>query len=191
MNSSLRILTLFLLTLIIAGCGQSGFLSQSPSSSAETTMDVKGFEAYVTEKGEPMYILQAEEARLKEKNNVVELDDIDLKFFQEDKDTSNTLTADSGSYYLRNSAEDRKNRNDIDLFGNIRLVKSDGTTLKTSRLHYDSKSEKIYSDAGFEQRKIAQNRVIVLKGKSFVTDRSMNQFEQVGGEISFEPLKSD
>lgn len=158
----------------------------SPPSS-ETGIEIIGFKAFATFEGKPKYIIESEEARVIEKENYVEMKDIHLSFFKENTDEqAGTLTADKGIYYFRDNQKRNHKVNDIDLTGNIRFQTTDGTLLKTSEVHYDNTTEKIYSRSDFEKRKISKDQTLIIKGKSFVTDKTLRHWEDKGATMSFE-----
>jgi LPS export ABC transporter protein LptC len=182
-------LSFIIISLFIAGCGSSNFFSKDVPKQPEIALEIKGFEAYVTNDGVPQYILKAESAKLREKTNCVIMDRINLTFIKEgDEKTSSTLVADSGVYYFRDNAKLKKKQSDVDLKGNIVFDLSNGTMLKTPELHYESSSEKIFSNAGFEKRMVGKEQIIIITGKSFVTDKNLLNWEDVGANLTMQPL---
>lgn len=150
-------------------------------------MKIKGFEAYVTNEGNPQYIIDSENALLKEKLYCIEMKKILLTFFKEgEKGETGTLTSDDGLYFFRDNPSMKRKKNDIDLKGHVMFNTSDGTSLKTPEVHYESASDKIYSNAGFEKRKEGGGQTIVIRGKSFVTDKNLRIWEDTGATMTFE-----
>jgi len=144
----------------------------------------------VTDEGKPEYILRADVAKLSENAGWVALKKIHLTFFKKAKEEkSGTLLADSGLYYFRDVPRRKRKRNDIDLKGNVVFHTADGTTLKTPEVHYTGESGKIYSDAGFEKRRISKEQTIIITGRSFVTDKNLRHWEDTGAQMSFESHK--
>ena len=175
------------LCLVLYGCNSSTFLPQEPSTTKKSVMEIKGFEAFVTQEGEPQYILKADQAQVKEEQNLVAMNHIHLTFYkEEEKQESGILVADKGQYYFRENPAKKRHRNDIDLKGNVLFKTSDGTILKTPEVHYQSKDEKIYSKAGFEKRRVTKDQVMIIKGKTFETDINMTHWKDTGAEITFE-----
>ena len=150
-------------------------------------MIIKGFKAFATLEGRPQYMLEADSAVLSEKENRVELENIHLIFYKEgEKEPSGTLTAGKGDYYYRDSLDLKHQNNDIDLKGDVLFETTDGTRLKTPEAHYNAKTEKIYSNAGFEKRNQTRDQTIVVTGKSFMTDKNLERWEDTGATLSFE-----
>ena len=177
----------YFIFLFLAGCGASGFLSDKPPASPDSTMKMKGFEAYATTEGKPQYIIDSDDALLKEKLYCIEMKKIHLTFFKEGEEgKTGTLTSDNGLYFFRDNPSMKRKKNDIDLKGHVLFNTSDGTSLKTPEVHYESASEKIYSSAGFEKRKEGGDQTIVIKGKSFVTDKNLRKWEDTGATMTVE-----
>jgi len=175
--------------VLLGGYGTSRALSQpsSPPPPQESFMTIKGFKAFVTLEGRPQYMLEADTAVLDEKENRVELDNIHLTFYKEgEKEPSGTLTAQKGDYYYRDSPFRKRQNNDIDLTGDVLFQTTDGTRLKTPEVHYNTRTEKIYSNAGFEKRSETRNQTILVTGKGFVTDKNLEHWEDTGATLSFE-----
>ena len=173
--------------MLAGGCGSSSFLSQSPPSTPETPLQIKGFEAFVTRAGNPEYILLADEALLKEKRGIVEMKNIHLTFFKEDNnEKSGTLVAQKGIYYVNSAPSLKRRKNDVDLKGDVVFNTDDGTILKTPEVHYNSETEKIYSNAGFVKKRVGKDQTIIISGKSFITDKNLRHWEDKGAEMSFE-----
>lgn len=177
------------ISMFLGFYGSSSVLSQPPPSPPpqESTMYIKGFKAFVTLEGRPQYLLEADMAVLAEKENRVELENIHLIFYKEGStEPSGTLTAKKGIYYYQYSPDQNRQNNDIDLTGDVLFHTTDGTLLKTPEVHYDAKKEKIFSKAGFEKRNETRDQTIVISGKSFVTDKNLEHWEDTGAKLSFE-----
>ena len=150
-------------------------------------MEIHGFEAHVSLDGKPQYILRSDEAFLKEAQNCVDMNNIHLTFFKEGEEIkTGTLVASDGQYYYRDNPSLKRLRSDIGLTGDINFNMTDGTSLKTPEVHYESSSQKIYSNAGFEKRRKSEEQLIVIKGKSFVTDKNLRKWEDTGASMSME-----
>lgn len=188
MNGKLKLIIVLAITVIIGGCGSStGFLSQAPPDSPDITMDINGFKAYATSRGLSQYRIQADTARLLEEKSIVEMQDIQVTLF-EDKTgkESGTLTANTGYFYYRDNPQEKKFKNNVDLKGDIRFEGKDGSILTTPEVHYDSREEIIYSNAGFEKRRVTPDQIITMQGKAFQTDRNLKKWEYTGAETEFE-----
>ena len=175
--------------MLVVVCGASHAYSQpdSPLPPQESNMFIKGFKAFVTLEGYPQYILLADTAVLTEKENRAELEKIHLTFFKKgEKEPSGTLTAKKGNYYFRESTDQKQQINDIDLTGDVLFKTTDGAILKTPEVHYNAKTGKIYSNAGFEKRSETRDQTIVISGKGFVTDKNLEHWEDTGAKLSFE-----
>jgi LPS export ABC transporter protein LptC len=188
MNIKLSIIAGFVLISALGGCDSSPMMNNTPApTSTETGIEIIGFKAFATFEGKPRYIIESKEARVIEKDNYVEMDDIHLSFFKENTDEqAGTLTADKGIYYFRDNPERKHHTNDIELTGNVIFQTTDGTLLKTSEVHYDNITEKIYSRSDFEKRKASKDQTLVIKGKSFITDKSLRHWEDTGATMTLE-----
>ncbi len=174
--------------ILLGVCAIPYAFSQTSSStlSTESFMMIKGFKAVATLEGQPQYTLEADSAVLSEKENNVELENIHLAFYKKgEKTASGSLTARKGNYYFRDTSDGKHTNNDIDLRGNVVFETTDGTRLKSPEVHYNAKTEKIYSNAGFEKYNESKDQTIVVTGKSFVTDKNMEHWEDTGATLSF------
>lgn len=188
MNIKRLVIGGFLLISVLGGCDSSPLVNNiPPSTSPETTIDVIGFKAFITYEGKPMYIIESKEAWVIEKENYVKMEDIHLSFFKENtEELAGNLTAEEGVYFFRDNPELNHHVNDIELKGNVIFQTMDGTLLKTSEVHYDNVTEKIFSRTGFEKKKVSKDQTLIIKGKSFVTDKTLRHWEDTGATMSFE-----
>lgn len=150
-------------------------------------MEIHGFEAHVSLDGKPQYILRSDEALLKESQNRVDMNNIHLTFFKEgEKTQTGTLVASNGQYYYKDTPSMKRVKSDIDLRGDVNFNMTDGTSLKTPEVHYESSTQKIYSNSGFEKKRKSEGQTIIIKGKSFVTDKNLLKWEDTGAKMSME-----
>lgn len=188
MNIKVFVIGGFLLISILGGCDSSSIVNNtSPPTSQETGINVIEFKAFVTYEGKPRYTIESREARVIEEENYVEMEDIHLSFFKEStEELAGTLMADEGFYFFRDNPERNHHVNDIELKGNVVFQTTDGTFLKTSEVHYDDATEKIYSRSDFEKRKVSKEQTLIIKGKSFVTDKTLRHWEDTGATMTLE-----
>ncbi|MBN1900451.1 LPS export ABC transporter periplasmic protein LptC [Candidatus Sumerlaeota bacterium] len=182
----------FLLISIAGGCDSSSVITSPPPPSIQDTgIEVTGFKAFSTYEGKPKYMIESTEARVIEKDNYVEMRDIHLTFFKENsEEIAGELKANEGIYYFRDNAEKNHHANDIELKGNVVFQTTDGTFLKTSEVLYDNATEKIISRSEFEKRKVGKDQTLIIKGKGFVTDKSLRRWEDKGATMTLEAHSS-
>lgn len=125
---------------------------------------ISDFEITETSMGKKDWTMQAAEAYLYEKRNVLEARTVEVTFFEEAGAVRSVLNADYGKL--------NRNTDDMEARGNVVVTGADGVVLETESLTWQSKTRKIASD---DSVKVIRNED-VLTGWGFRGDPDLGSF---------------
>lgn len=178
------------LVMLLTGCTEIQFLDKgSAEESSEQTINMSGVEAYITKDGEIQQKIEAAKAQLFEAQRTVEMEDLGITFYSDDKPVG-VVNSDKGIFYLAEDQEKHVNKNDFTLLNNVRYTAEDGTTLETKEIRWNSILERLVSPFAFTQRKAVPEGTVLFTGKGFETDKTFSNWVYKGGEMIILP-KSD
>ena len=126
------------LGIMVTGCRLSSQDANSSGAAIDTpTQVLKGFEMNDVKNSVKTMTLQAPEARIYDTLQVADVDQPALVFYKSGR-MSSRLTAPSGRVHT--------DTHEVETWGGVTVVSADSSTLKTDRLRYDPKKEKIFSN---------------------------------------------
>jgi LPS export ABC transporter protein LptC len=164
--------------LILSLLGLAGLGSCSNEESAEVAQSrnqplpdqvISDFRITETSMGKKDWSMEAGEAYIYEKRNILEARDMEVTFFGEEGSVTSVLRADYGKI---NRASD-----DMEARGNVVVTGSDGVVLETESLMWQSRTRHIVSD---DSVKIIRNEDI-LTGWGFKGDPDLGSFSILRG----------
>jgi LPS export ABC transporter protein LptC len=152
----------------LSGCGDS-----RESRQASTTVDpgrqpdqrISDFALTETEGGRKLWVLRAEQAKVFDSSNEVNLDTLVVDFYDEEQAHVSTLTSDHGVI-------ERATR-DMQAFGQVRIRTDEGLRLEADEVRWVQKEGRILSDSRVRFTR-GEN---VLTGVGFESDPSLKDIE--------------
>ncbi|MBU2567842.1 MAG: LPS export ABC transporter periplasmic protein LptC [Elusimicrobia bacterium] len=141
-----------LFVLFLAGCGGE---KAKPAQDVPGGQFIKRFTAFESKDGKMKWSLVAEEAKVDEQSNRIELSNFSVDFFKKDgKSVEAVLTAGSGEM------DPAVNR--FRTIGDSFVKTADGELLETRDLYYDPEKKKIYGDS--EVKLTRRDAIVTGKG---------------------------
>ena len=154
--------------LLAAGCGDGSETQRShPGVQAVRHPDqrILGFVLTETEEGRKLWVLEAEEARVFDSSNEIDLDTLVVDFFDEDGAHVSQLTSKHGVI--------QRTTRDMRAFDDVEIVTDEGLRLESDEVRWASRSGKIVSDT---RVRFTRGRN-VLTGVGFESDPSLENIE--------------
>ncbi|MDZ4865141.1 MAG: LPS export ABC transporter periplasmic protein LptC [Gemmatimonadota bacterium] len=153
-------LPLFLLALgMLPACREDAVRPTMTVTAADSADQVlEGMEHLITNDGVRRTKVVADTAYLYEATQLARLKVVKSTFFNTSGIETSTITADSGTYQMRDGS--------MSAWGHVVAVTPDGRTLRSAELRYDARTQKISSDKPFIYDKADQH----LEGNGFVSD---------------------
>jgi len=166
--------------LLVAGCsGDKSNTSNLPGaedSLARPDSEVIGARIYLYNKGRVTSEILADKIRKFEALDSTAAYKLDIHIFDSTGAVSTRVLGDSGSI--------REDEGLLDIFGNVVVTTDDSTTLQTEYLWWDSKTDRIKTDAFV---RITKKGDFLVTGWGLDADRRLNDFKilsQVSGTMS-------
>jgi LPS export ABC transporter protein LptC len=107
--------------------------------------EIESFRLTQTRDGRPQWVLTAERASIYESKDTVHAPQLEIEFYGGEGEIVSVLTANGGTLFRKT--------NNMEATGNVVVVRTDGTTLKTEQLRWNEEREKIESDVYVEVTK--------------------------------------
>lgn len=143
----------------IAACREDAVrptMSVTAADSADQVLE--GMEHLITNEGVRRTKVVADTAYLYEATQLARLKVVKSIFFNTSGIETSTITADSGTYQMRDGS--------MSAWGHVVAVTPDGRKLRSAELRYDARTQKISSDKPFIYDKADQH----LEGNGFISD---------------------
>lgn len=156
------------LLLFMGGCTRVEEDQPTPNSAIRTYPDQESWNSNIsiTRDGRRIADIWAGYIAVYNNQQKIELkDSIHVDFFDKNGHHNSVLTADSGIVY--------QNNNNLEAMGHVVVISDSGVILKTERLNWDNKKQKIVSDVPV-QFTTPQDTLI---GDSFVSDPDLKNYE--------------
>ena len=144
---------------VLFGCTDTGVKPTVTLQKADTADQLlEGMAHYITEQGVRRSLVEADTARLYEPTQIAELRALTVTFYDSVGKVTSVVTADSGTYYMRDGSMKAR--------GNVIARTPDGRRLSSPILNYDQKTNTISSDQPF----VYENGEEHLEGNGFHSD---------------------
>lgn len=143
----------------ISACREDAVRPTMTVTAADSADQVlEGMEHLITNDGVRRTKVIADTAYLYEATQLARLKVVTSTFFSTSGIETSTITADSGTYQMRDGS--------MSAWGHVVAVTPDGRKLRSAELRYDARTQKISSDKPFTYDKADQH----LEGNGFVSD---------------------
>ncbi len=155
-----RLMTMALLaTIALSACREDAVRPTMTVTAADSADQVlEGMEHLITNDGVRRTKVIADTAYLYEATQLARLKVVTSTFFSTSGIETSTITADSGTYQMRDGS--------MSAWGHVVAVTPDGRKLRSAELRYDARTQKISSDKPFIYDKADQH----LEGNGFISD---------------------
>jgi LPS export ABC transporter protein LptC len=160
-----RLILAFGITLAVGACTSRGVVPGQGIAADSADQVMKTMEFAATRDGIKTALIQSDSAWVFQTRQVTDLKTMKMTFYDKNGNVASTVTADSGSYQMRDGT--------LDARGNVVVVTTDGKTLKTEHLVYNKTTSEITSDTAYTFTSSQGSG----SGMGFVTDPDFKRLE--------------
>lgn len=174
-------------SLALTGCGDDYlFIGAAPvSTDNQADFVIEGLRMSITRDGRPIQELQSHNAVLKATQGRIEMSDVTVLIFDKNNEVEGTLKAREGVVYITES--NFRDKNDIDLLGNVSYDGVDGTYFRTDRVHFYNETDMVESNTAVEQGRQMENSMITMSGSGFQSDRWFRELKTFNAKMRIVP----
>lgn len=142
------------------------------------TITIEGFTAQVTRAGVPRQVITGNWARMDEKENVLDLRQLQARLFDNGKQVGQA-DAGSGRVWMKARPEEQVGAQDVRFADGVLYRMQKGWLLSTPAMHFSNKQRRVTGDAGYIKQTQIKDGYLVGRGQKFEIGINMenNSFE--------------
>lgn len=173
--------------LLFSGCGGDYLFIGKPPASTDNKADfiIDGLSMNITRAGRPIQELKSKSAILKATEGLIEMQNVTVLIFNENNEVEGTLVADEGVVFITESYD--RNKNDVDLTGDVKYDGLDGTFFRTDRVNFYNESDLVKSDTPVEQGRPLDDSLVTMHGSGFESDRWFRNIKTFSASMKIMP----